>query len=142
MPEVVAEHVRQYRQEATRVGWEPREEQIVYRGFVIVADTDQRAHELEERFLVPHQRSLLRGPRPPGHVDTEEARSGRMLFCGSPDTVVERLRAFNETTGVGVVDLIFSGGQTDPADVRRSIELFGREVLPRIREFAREEVLA
>jgi alkanesulfonate monooxygenase SsuD/methylene tetrahydromethanopterin reductase-like flavin-dependent oxidoreductase (luciferase family) len=142
MPETVAEHVRQYREEAARAGWQPHEDQIVYRGFVIVADTDERAHQLEERFLVPHQRSLLRGPRPPGHVDTDEARSGRMLFCGSPDTVVQRLRAFHDTTGVGVVDLIFSGGQTDPADVRRSIELFGREVLPRIREFAREEVLA
>jgi alkanesulfonate monooxygenase SsuD/methylene tetrahydromethanopterin reductase-like flavin-dependent oxidoreductase (luciferase family) len=136
LTDVVADKVRQYCEEAARTGWEPTEDQIVYRGFVIVADTDARAEELESKFLVPHQRSLLRGPRPPGHIDTPESLQGRMLFCGSPDTVVERLREFHEATGVGVVDLIFSGGQTDPSDVRRSIELFGREVLPRIRTFA------
>jgi alkanesulfonate monooxygenase SsuD/methylene tetrahydromethanopterin reductase-like flavin-dependent oxidoreductase (luciferase family) len=142
MPEVVAETVRQYRQEAARVGWTPSEEQIVYRGFVIVADTDARAFELEEHFLAPHQRRLLRGPTPPGQVEPPDSRDARMLFCGNPDRVVERLHAFHDTTGVGVVDLIFSGGQSDPSDVRRSIELFGREVLPRIREFAREAVPA
>ena len=60
---------------------------------------------------------------------------GRMLFAGSPDTVVERLRVFQSLTGVGVVDLVFSSGQVAAEDERRSIELFGREVLPRIRSF-------
>jgi hypothetical protein len=53
---------------------------------------------------------------------------GRMLFAGSPDTVVERLRVFQSLTGVGVVDLVFSSGQIAVEDERRSIELFGREV--------------
>jgi hypothetical protein len=65
-----------------------------------------------------------------------------MLFAGSRDTLVERIRAFNAQTGVGVIDLIFSGGQTPIKDVQHSIELFGREVLPRIREFAQVEVSA
>ena len=59
---------------------------------------------------------------------------GRMLFAGSPDTVAERIRASEAATGVGLVDLVFSSGQIPPTDVRRSIELFGREVLPRIRD--------
>jgi alkanesulfonate monooxygenase SsuD/methylene tetrahydromethanopterin reductase-like flavin-dependent oxidoreductase (luciferase family) len=57
-----------------------------------------------------------------------------MLFAGTPDMVVERIQAFQAATGVGVLDLIFSGGQFPAEDVERSIELFGREVLPRIRE--------
>ena len=61
---------------------------------------------------------------------------GRMLFAGSPDTVVERLRVFQSLTGVGVVDLVFSSGQIAAEDERRSIELFGREVLPRIHSFS------
>jgi alkanesulfonate monooxygenase SsuD/methylene tetrahydromethanopterin reductase-like flavin-dependent oxidoreductase (luciferase family) len=65
-----------------------------------------------------------------------------MLFAGSPDTLVERIRAFNAQTGVGVIDLIFSGGQTPSKDIQHSLELFGREVLPRIREFAQVEVSA
>ena len=58
-----------------------------------------------------------------------------MLFAGGPDRVVERIRKFQASTGVGVIDLIFSGGQIPPEDVRRSIELFGKDVLPRIRGF-------
>jgi len=34
-----------------------------------------------------------------------------------------------------VVDLVFSSGQLAAADEQRSIELFGREVLPRIHAF-------
>jgi alkanesulfonate monooxygenase SsuD/methylene tetrahydromethanopterin reductase-like flavin-dependent oxidoreductase (luciferase family) len=111
-PEVVARTVATYRSEALSAGWEPSSEQVVYRGFALVADTDERAAEA--------------GPTPFG--------MGRMLFVGSPDTVVERVRAFHAATGVGVVDLVFSSGQISPGDVQRSIELFGREVLPRIRD--------
>ena len=33
---------------------------------------------------------------------------GRMLFAGSPDTVVERLRIFQSLTGVGVVSRVYT----------------------------------
>jgi alkanesulfonate monooxygenase SsuD/methylene tetrahydromethanopterin reductase-like flavin-dependent oxidoreductase (luciferase family) len=114
------------------------------------ADTDTRAAELEAKFLPPHMRFLLDGPvagppasNPKKTADVEQSRladatpfgMGRMLFAGSPDTVVERLRVFQSLTGVGVVDLVFSSGQIAVEDERRSIELFGREVLPRIHSF-------
>jgi alkanesulfonate monooxygenase SsuD/methylene tetrahydromethanopterin reductase-like flavin-dependent oxidoreductase (luciferase family) len=149
-PEAVADIVAHYRAEARRCGWEPTPDQIVYRGFGLVADTDARAAELETTFLPPHQRFLLDGPAPPGapghspkNVAEEQTRladatpfgMGRMLFAGSPDTVVERLRIFQQLTGVGVVDLVFSSAQIARDDERRSIELFGREVLPRIHSF-------
>jgi alkanesulfonate monooxygenase SsuD/methylene tetrahydromethanopterin reductase-like flavin-dependent oxidoreductase (luciferase family) len=149
-PEAVAHIVAHYRTEARRCGWEPTSDQIVYRGFGLVADTDTRAVELEPTFLPPHQRFLLDGPvpgpsadSPKKIVDATESQfadatpfgMGRMLFAGSPDTVVERLRVFQSLTGVGVVDLVFSSAQIAAADERRSIELFGREVLPCIRSF-------
>ena len=149
-PESVAKIVAHYRAEARRCGWEPTPDQIVYRGFGLVADTDTRAAELEAKFLPPHMRFLLDGPvagppasNPKKTADVEQGRladatpfgMGRMLFAGSPDTVVERLRVFQSLTGVGVVDLVFSSGQIAVEDERRSIELFGREVLPRIHSF-------
>jgi alkanesulfonate monooxygenase SsuD/methylene tetrahydromethanopterin reductase-like flavin-dependent oxidoreductase (luciferase family) len=149
-PEAVAHIVAHYRAEARRCGWEPTPDQIVYRGFGLVADTDTRAAELEPTFLPPHQRFLLDGPVPgpsagsPKKIaDATESEladatpfgMGRMLFAGSPDTVVERLRVFQSLTGVGVVDLVFSSAQIAAQDERRSIELFGREVLPRIHSF-------
>jgi alkanesulfonate monooxygenase SsuD/methylene tetrahydromethanopterin reductase-like flavin-dependent oxidoreductase (luciferase family) len=149
-PEAVAKIVAHYRAEARRCGWEPTSDQIVYRGFGLVADTDKRAVEHEATFLPPHQRFLLDGPVPgptasspqkiaePNESQLADATPfgmGRMLFAGSPDTVVERLRVFQSLTGVGVVDLVFSSAQIPVDDERRSIELFGREVLPRIRPF-------
>jgi alkanesulfonate monooxygenase SsuD/methylene tetrahydromethanopterin reductase-like flavin-dependent oxidoreductase (luciferase family) len=146
-PEAVADIVSHYRAEARRTGWQPTPDQIVYRGFGLVADTDARAAELEAAFLPPHMRFLLDGPVVGAPASTpksvEDSRladatpfgMGRMLFAGSPDTVVERLRVFQSLTGVGVVDLVFSSGQISAEDERRSIELFGREVLPRIRSF-------
>src|SRR5579884_2157391 len=60
-PEVVADAVAKYRAEAARVGWQPTPDQIVYRGFALVADTDERAAELEAVFLPPPLRFLLGG---------------------------------------------------------------------------------
>ena len=150
-PASTAEIVARYRAEARRTGWEPTPDQIVYRGFGLVADTDARATELEATFLPPHQRFLLDGPAPAGapgngqkkNADVDQSKlddampfgMGRMLFAGSPDTVVERLRRFQSMTGVGVVDLVFSSAQIAAEDERRSIELFGREVLPQIHAF-------
>jgi alkanesulfonate monooxygenase SsuD/methylene tetrahydromethanopterin reductase-like flavin-dependent oxidoreductase (luciferase family) len=144
-PEYVAETVKAYKQAAADHSWQPTPDQLVYRNFALVADTDARADELEVNFLAPGVRWLLRGPTPatgPDHRAGQSTSPPRMLFAGSPDTVVERIRAFHEQTGVGVIDLIFSGGQTPPEDIRNSIELFGREVLPRIREFAPVETTA
>ena len=151
-PEAVADIVARYRAEARRCGWEPTPDQIVYRGFGLVADTDTRAAQLEAVFLPPHQRFLLDGPVPGPAASANGSKKtaavedsrladatpfgmGRMLFAGGPDTVVERLRIFQSLTGVGVVDLVFSSAQLAAEDERRSIELFGREVLPRVRSF-------
>jgi alkanesulfonate monooxygenase SsuD/methylene tetrahydromethanopterin reductase-like flavin-dependent oxidoreductase (luciferase family) len=65
------------------------------------------------------------------------APTGRpqITLMGRPDTVVKQLKAFHEQCGVGVVDLGFQHAGTTHRDVRRDIELFGREVLPRIQAF-------
>jgi alkanesulfonate monooxygenase SsuD/methylene tetrahydromethanopterin reductase-like flavin-dependent oxidoreductase (luciferase family) len=143
-PEVVAAIVQEYRAEAGQAGWEPTPDDIVYRGFALVADTDDRADELERDFLPANRRYLLAGPVPGPAPESSITRTtpsaplgeGRILFAGSPETVVERIRTFHELTGVGVIDLVFSSAQIPKSAVRRSVELFGREVLPRIRDFA------
>ncbi|MBV9324161.1 MAG: LLM class flavin-dependent oxidoreductase [Chloroflexi bacterium] len=139
-PAYVAETLRAYRQAAADHGWQPTPDHLVYRNFVLVADTDARADALEANFLAPGQRWLLRGPTPasgPDHRgDGQSTTPARMLFAGSPETLADRIRAFQAQTAIGVLDLIFSGGQTPAEDIRHSIELFGREVLPRIHDLA------
>jgi alkanesulfonate monooxygenase SsuD/methylene tetrahydromethanopterin reductase-like flavin-dependent oxidoreductase (luciferase family) len=69
-----------------------------------------------------------------------EARTpnvGGMLptnFIGGPDAVVEQIERCREA-GAGVVDLMFqTPGAKDIGLLMASLELFGKQVLPRIRE--------
>ena len=56
-------------------------------------------------------------------------------FVGGPDTVVEQIRRCRELTGAGIIDLGFNTpGTADPKAHMAAVELFGRKVLPRIRD--------
>ena len=57
-------------------------------------------------------------------------------FCGGPDRIVEQIRQCREEIGVGVLDVSLTDpgtGDIGRHDGRRST-LFGRTVLPRIRD--------
>jgi alkanesulfonate monooxygenase SsuD/methylene tetrahydromethanopterin reductase-like flavin-dependent oxidoreductase (luciferase family) len=64
-----------------------------------------------------------------------QSRRELLTLVGGPDTIVKQLQAFHDQCGVGVVDLGFQQTGTDHRDVMQEIALFGREVLPRIKEF-------
>ncbi len=56
-------------------------------------------------------------------------------FVGSPDTVVKQVERCRDEVGAGVIDLMFQNpGSSDPGFLMQALELFGKEVLPRIRE--------
>jgi alkanesulfonate monooxygenase SsuD/methylene tetrahydromethanopterin reductase-like flavin-dependent oxidoreductase (luciferase family) len=63
----------------------------------------------------------------------EGAGLGSLQFFGGPDTLVEQIRRFHETTGVGVLDLLLAGSG-GPDGMTRRIRIFANEVLPRVRE--------
>ena len=155
--ETVAAKVAQYREAAARAGWEPTPEHLLYRGFIVVADTEAEAARLEQSFVPPrfaesiaaNKRYQLTGTNGAAAQALPEdwARGGaaqpdqgpvgfglgRLLFAGTPDTIVERIRAFHEATGVGILDFILTAGNTPHDAIQRGLELLGREVLPRIR---------
>jgi len=142
-PPAVAQTVNVYREEAAASGWEPTPDQMVHRNHILVAETAREAAQLESSFLPGLLRQNIsknmRANRAGAGIDAlmqewaERLEQGHLAFAGTPDAIVERINAFHEETGTGVLDFIFTAGQTPPAAVRRSIELFGREVLPRIR---------
>src|ERR1700739_4739939 len=47
--EGVAKSTRYYRQECARYGWEPAPEQMLYRANILLAETDEEAHDLLEK---------------------------------------------------------------------------------------------
>ena len=56
-------------------------------------------------------------------------------FFGSPDTVIEQIKRCRGEVGAGVIDLMFqTPGSGDLSLLMDSLELFGKKVLPHIRE--------
>src|SRR5215831_16244653 len=144
---VVAKATRYYREECARHGWEPAPEQMLYRANILIAETDDEAHDLLERqrnspapfpMRPPVRVALLQLDRRNVAGEPRTPPVGGMLptsFYGSPDTVVAQIEQCREEVGVGVLDLAFQNpGAPDTGRLMQSLELFAEKVLPRIRE--------
>jgi alkanesulfonate monooxygenase SsuD/methylene tetrahydromethanopterin reductase-like flavin-dependent oxidoreductase (luciferase family) len=149
---------RHYRDEAQKNGWEPTQDDIVYRVGIHVAPTDEQAHEdltpppnaprgiaqtglsTSNRAVddavanlgyygrdAEHQRDRVGAAR--GAPLAERINLGSVI-AGSPESCIEQIQHIHDEVGAGVLDLVFAGGGDA---VRRSVDLFGSKVLPRIR---------
>ncbi|NMR20943.1 LLM class flavin-dependent oxidoreductase [Cellulomonas fimi] len=101
-----------------------------------VADSDDEARDL----LYPHFKTNRdrigreRGWPPVSRAEYErEAREGA-LFVGSPETVAHRIADAVTTLGVDRFDLKYANGPMPHEHLTRSIELYGTQVIPRVRE--------
>jgi alkanesulfonate monooxygenase SsuD/methylene tetrahydromethanopterin reductase-like flavin-dependent oxidoreductase (luciferase family) len=56
------------------------------------------------------------------------------LYVGSPETVARKIAATVQTLGASRFDMKFSTGTLSHEKMMRSIELFGTEVAPRVRD--------
>jgi alkanesulfonate monooxygenase SsuD/methylene tetrahydromethanopterin reductase-like flavin-dependent oxidoreductase (luciferase family) len=145
--ELMGKTARYYREQCARYGWEPGPDDIIYRANMILGETDDAAEEalqrrdkqapfpvrsgLRDALLAADTTRNIAGEKRPANV-------GGVLpisFCGGPDRVVEQLRRCREEMGAGVVDLSLQDpGNSDVNGMVRALELFGKKVLPRIRE--------
>jgi len=56
-------------------------------------------------------------------------------FFGSPDTVVGQIKRCRDEVGAGIIDLMFqTPSSSDLGLLMDALELFGKKVLPHIRE--------
>lgn len=102
-----------------------------------VAATDAQA----KAELWPHYRSMMtrigaeRGWPPMGrdHFEREAGPEGA-LCVGSPDTVATKIARTVQTLGLSRFDMKYSAGTLPHAALMTSIELFGTQVIPRVRE--------
>jgi alkanesulfonate monooxygenase SsuD/methylene tetrahydromethanopterin reductase-like flavin-dependent oxidoreductase (luciferase family) len=145
--ELMAKSANYYREQCARYGWEPGPDDIIYRANMILAETDDAAEEalrrrdrqapfpirggLRDALLQSDTTRNIAGERRPANV-------GGVLpisFCGGPDRVVEQLRRCRQEVGAGIVDLSLQDpGTGNLAGMMHALELFGKKVLPRIRD--------
>jgi alkanesulfonate monooxygenase SsuD/methylene tetrahydromethanopterin reductase-like flavin-dependent oxidoreductase (luciferase family) len=151
----MAQVTDKYYQWCQEAGWQPTPDQVVYRASILLAETDRqaaqrlealRARGLRERGL-DLRSSVTRAVFAArdgkafdlrdrnGAAGSAQGRRELLTLVGGPDTIVKQLQAFHDRCGVGVVDLGFQQTGTEHREVMQEIELFGREVLPRIKEF-------
>jgi alkanesulfonate monooxygenase SsuD/methylene tetrahydromethanopterin reductase-like flavin-dependent oxidoreductase (luciferase family) len=135
-----------YRDQCSRYGWQPDADQIIFRANIILAETDTAAQRTLEDYPVRPPFSLgasvadalleldsrnIAGEARPASVN----RALPINFVGSPDTVISQIKECREMTGAGVIDLGFqTPGSSDPGALLSVLELFGKRVLPHIRD--------
>jgi alkanesulfonate monooxygenase SsuD/methylene tetrahydromethanopterin reductase-like flavin-dependent oxidoreductase (luciferase family) len=145
--DIIAKATRYYREACGRYGWAPTPDEIVYRANILIAETDAEAEKLLEAQRRAGQSFPLRPPVRDALLqldqrnvagETRTPNVGGVLptnFVGGPDRVVEQIERCRAEAGTGIIDLLFqTPAPQGPELLMRSLELFGRQVLPRIRD--------
>jgi alkanesulfonate monooxygenase SsuD/methylene tetrahydromethanopterin reductase-like flavin-dependent oxidoreductase (luciferase family) len=106
-----------------------------------VADTDAEAREQ----LFPYMKASRdrigreRGWPPLSREAFEHDIEHGALHVGSPDTVATKIASTITTLGLRRFDLKYSVGQMPDELLRHTIELYGTEVIPRVRTLLEKE---
>ncbi len=70
-------------------------------------------------------------------ITVAQAMDQGIMFAGTPDSVVAQIKRFHEAVGgFGHLTMVGRTGFMTHAESEKSIRLFGREVLPRLKEIA------
>lgn len=154
--QTTSEVMHHYRSMCADHGWEPTEDDLLFRATIMIVETDEEAQEGVRRYWssrilgdsTPATRAVstlgsrLRGSsmaapqsQNGGDNPSSPAIVGRPLnFVGSPDTVFRQIKEYHDECGVGTVDFLFQGPSMDHEAVMKLLELFAKEVLPRMQE--------
>jgi probable LLM family oxidoreductase len=109
-----------------------------------IAATDSEARDV----LWPHYEAVItrigheRGWAPLTRSRYEAEIDHGALYVGSPETVARKIARTVSVLGVDRFDLKYSNGTLPHERQMKAIELFGREVIPRVRELLASEPVA
>jgi alkanesulfonate monooxygenase SsuD/methylene tetrahydromethanopterin reductase-like flavin-dependent oxidoreductase (luciferase family) len=128
-----APYVELYHRALRQLGSEPLPVGVHSPGHV--AETDDRAREeLWPPYQVMRDRiGAERGWPPTSRAEFEREIAAGSLYVGSPETVARKVAGTVRALGASRFDLKYSAGTLRHDLLLRSIELYGREVMPRVR---------
>lgn len=100
-----------------------------------VAETDAQARE---ELWLPYRdmRNRIgaeRGWPPTSRAEFEREIEAGSLYVGSPETVARKIAATAGALGIARFDMKYSAGTLSHGIMMRSVELYGSEVIPRVR---------
>lgn len=80
-----------------------------------------------------------RGWGPTSRAEFDHEIASGSLYVGAPETVARKIAATVRALGLARFDLKYSSGPLPHDKMLRSIELYGRQVIPRVRELLAPE---
>jgi alkanesulfonate monooxygenase SsuD/methylene tetrahydromethanopterin reductase-like flavin-dependent oxidoreductase (luciferase family) len=160
----LARFMAMYQQQAQKYGYQALPQQLGWATPVYVSDSDESALREARPHIEAFYNKFLRMPvemlLPPGYLSltsmaavTDKIRSGPaaggytiedlsakgMIICGGPDSVVRQLETYQKQVGFGKLIAMTQFG-TLPHDLTvKSMELFAREVMPRLRHIGEDQ---
>jgi probable LLM family oxidoreductase len=138
-PQRFAPYVELYRRALEQMGRDPALPVAVHSPGLVAA-TDEEAAEL----LWPHHKKMVdriggeRGWPPTSRERFEEEIAHGAIHAGSPETVARKIAATVRGLGVQRFDLKYSTGELPHEHLMTAIELYGTQVIPRVRELLSE----
>jgi alkanesulfonate monooxygenase SsuD/methylene tetrahydromethanopterin reductase-like flavin-dependent oxidoreductase (luciferase family) len=148
-----------YKSHALEAGYEAGPQHFGYLANVHVAETEEKALENAQDYFGMGGTSFLSKPHwtAPTGYQSWESRKQRMakfstlatggvenhlksgyLIAGTPDQVVEKLRFWLEKARPGILLMAGNNGRIGHEASKTCIRLLGEEVIPRLREIAKE----
>lgn len=160
-PEAVAANLKVYREAAAEVGWEPTADNILYRQYCVIAETEAEAERLRPAIFETIG-SIFTGSSPDfaasmaavgaamggvpkgTKIDASNAPKFAVgeFFVGTPDTVLDQFLRAHEVMGNGRFELgVDLPMQPDGKEVAlRTIKLAGEHLVPALAERSLETV--
>jgi probable LLM family oxidoreductase len=103
-------------------------------GYVAESDAQARAELFEPWRDMRNRIGRERGWPPTTMREFEQEAEGGSLYVGAPDTVARRIAATIRALGLARFTIKYSAGTLAHEKLMRCIELFGRDVIPQVRE--------
>ena len=101
-----------------------------------IADTEQEAFDIQWPYYAEamNTEAKIRGWRSPVFEHYEAEATNGSMYIGSPETVAPRIADTICLLGLERFDLAYATGPMPHELKMKTIELYGREVIPRVRE--------
>ena len=133
-PRRFAPYVELYHRALAKLGHDPLPVGVHSPGHI--AETDAQAcEELWPAYEVMRNRiGAERGWGPTSRAEFDQEIAEGSLYVGSPETVARKIATTVRALGASRFDLKYSAGTLGHELLLRSIELYGREVIPRVRQ--------
>jgi probable LLM family oxidoreductase len=133
-PKRFAPHVELYKRALEQLGQPVLPVGLHSLGFV--APTDEEATDIQWPYYKEQFEwaARERGWRPPTYEQFLAEVDHGSMYVGSPETVANRIAAAVQTLGLSRFDLLYALGRVPHEQRIATIELYGHEVIPRVRE--------